>query len=808
VDARLIASTRLVVSLLAAVLATPACQDIRPLGPAARSPGLVQAAVGAPEQDEVGPFPKSGLFAVPSSGQTGAAGSADDPAIWVHPTDPSLSVIIGTNKNTSGGLHVFDLQGNQLQFVAGGQHNNVDVRYGFSLGGQSVDLVSADDRNNDQLDIYTINPATRQLTQVGAIQAGIEVYGYALYHSRPTGKFYAFVSSGDGVEQWELVDQGSSVGGRLVRTFPTTNLIEGMVADDELGDFYLAEEDHGIFKYGAEPDDPTTGRVTVDVVGSGTQLAADVEGLTIYYRAGGLGYLIASSQGNDRFVVYRREGANAHLGTFEIAAGAATSTDGIDVVNMTLGPLYPLGMFVAHDGGSRFRMVRWEAIANALGLAIHTQGYDVRGEACEGVASVGVTPASATIVEGATVQLGATPRDGGGAPVAGCSVTWSSGSVTVAAVTATGLVTGISNGPGQPSGMVLITAATEGVLGTATITVSDADPVAAFTVVPASPVAGQPAAFTDASTSVDGIQTWAWNFGDGGTGAGANPTHTFTSAGTYWVTLTVTEGDGDVAVVSQPVRVVVQPPVAIYFSVSSSATLSGVSVANEDIVAFDGTTFSLYFDGSDVGLGGFTLDAFAVISPTEILLSFTSAGTVGGISTDDSDVLKFTATALGPTTAGTFAMYFDASDVGLSTSDEDVDAIELLGNGHLLVSTTGSFSVTGASGADEDLIEFTPTSLGGVTAGSWSLYLDGSDVGLTSSDEDVDAVAVDASGRIYLSTTGAFAVTGRSGADEDVFLFTPATLGATTSGTFSTALFFTGSLFGLGGNDVVAIDLP
>ncbi|MGH9260761.1 MAG: hypothetical protein ACRD08_12845, partial [Acidimicrobiales bacterium] len=175
---------------------------------------------------------------------------------------------------------------------------------------------------------------------------------------------------------------------------------------------------------------------------------------------------------------------------------------------------------------------------------------------------------------------------------------------------------------------------------------------------------------------------------------------------------------------------------------------------------------------------------------------------------DDSDILKFAATSLGPTTAGTFTMYFDASDVGLSTSDEDVDAVELLPNGHLLVSTTGSFSVTGASGADEDLIEFMPASLGAVTAGSWSLYFDGSDVGLTSSDEDVDAVAIDASGRIFLSTTGAFAVTGRSGADEDVFLFTPTSLGGTTSGSFSAALLFDGSLFGLGGNDVVAIDLP
>jgi hypothetical protein len=48
--------------------------------------------------------------------------------------------------------------------------------------------------------------------------------------------------------------------------------------------------------------------------------------------------------------------------------------------------------------------------------------------------------------------------------------------------------------------------------------------------------------------------------------------------------------------------------------------------------------------------------------------------------------------------------------VGLSSSGEDVDAIELLADGHLLVSTTDSASVSGVSAKDEDLLEFTPTS--------------------------------------------------------------------------------------------------
>ena len=119
-----------------------------------------------------------------------------------------------------------------------------------------------------------------------------------------------------------------------------------------------------------------------------------------------------------------------------------------------------------------------------------------------------------------------------------------------------------------------------------------------------------------------------------------------------------------------------------------------------------------------------------------------------------------------------------------------------------------SVGVTGVSGADEDLLA-TPATLGATTSGSFSLYFDGSDVGLsTSSGEDIDAAAVDAAGRIYLSTLGSFAVHGASGEDEDVFVFTPATLGTTTAGTFDPALYFDGSAFGLAANDVFAIDLP
>ena len=176
----------------------------------------------------------------------------------------------------------------------------------------------------------------------------------------------------------------------------------------------------------------------------------------------------------------------------------------------------------------------------------------------------------------------------------------------------------------------------------------------------------------------------------------------------------------------------------------------------------------------------------------QILYSVSAAGTIAGLiggpsstSVDDSDIIRFTPSSLGATTAGTHTFHFDGSDVGLTTDAEDIDAITVLSDGRIAISTLDAFGVTGLSGQDEDLIVFNDTSLGSVTSGSFGMYFDGSDVGLnSSSNEDVDAAADTAGGTLLFSTLGNFSVSGASGADEDVFEFFPTSLGSATSGTF------------------------
>lgn len=328
---------------------------------------VVTNATTAPPDQVVQVRPTGETAPVPSTGD-----AADDPAIWVHPTDPSQSTIIGTDKQA--GLAVYDLAGNQLQYRADGKINNVDLRYGFPLGDREVALVAASNRGGYQLFIYAVDSETRLLENVsaGTIQPGVTGYGTCMYHSRISGKYYVFIGNTVGeIEQWELFDNGSgAVSGRKVRAFDVGLKTEGCVADDGYGHLYIGEEEVGIWKYGAEPDSGAA-RTMVDSTGSQGHLIAQVEGLTIYHSSDG-GYLIASSQGSNSYVIYQRGGNNSYIGTFQIVAGngidGVTDTDGIDVTNVNLGPLFPNGVFVVQDGrndigNQNFKLVPWQDIA-------------------------------------------------------------------------------------------------------------------------------------------------------------------------------------------------------------------------------------------------------------------------------------------------------------------------------------------------------------------------------------------------------------------------------------------------------------
>ena len=310
---------------------------------------------GGSATSESGPAP----LGVMPSGETDPSGDPDDMAVWLDPNDVAASVILVCDKQDKY-LIAYDLSGRELWRLSLGRANNVYVR---------GNTIAFSERDNDEIVVLTMDPATRTARVTRTIAAnGFNVYGFCLYRS---DRLYGFVSSKTGeVRQYEIES------GALVRTIHVGSQSEGMAADDEARRVFIAEEDNGLYAYGAEPGDGSQ-RAVIDTV-STSSLTADLEGVCIYGTPGGAGYVIVSSQGNDSYAIYDRSPPYAHRGSFEIIPNGAgvdgtQRTDGIEVVSGFLSAAYPFGMFLAHDSepvASRsVKLVAWEHIADPLGLS-------------------------------------------------------------------------------------------------------------------------------------------------------------------------------------------------------------------------------------------------------------------------------------------------------------------------------------------------------------------------------------------------------------------------------------------------------
>ncbi|WP_433004226.1 phytase [Kribbella sp. CA-294648] len=325
-----------------------------------------------------------------------------------------------------------------------GRFNNVDVLTGVRFADGKADVAVVSDRGRDRIRTYRINPnnPTAPLTDItattvprlfSATEEEVEdqntAYGLAAYTDRATGKHYAIASrrNNSTIKLVELKVVGASINYTAVRSYTlptsftlpngtkwspcdepgTTPQIEGMVVDTSTGKLYAGQEDVGIWKlnanligsptlvdkvrefgipgtYDAEEDECTAG---ADPGYGGKHVSADVEGLTIFDDGDGEGYLLASSQGDNTFVAYDREGSNPYLTNFRIAAGSSVDgseeCDGAMVSSASFGSNYPDGLLVVQDGfnapdvigddgepraNTNFKFVSWDDVADETGL--------------------------------------------------------------------------------------------------------------------------------------------------------------------------------------------------------------------------------------------------------------------------------------------------------------------------------------------------------------------------------------------------------------------------------------------------------
>jgi uncharacterized protein YjdB len=241
------------------------------------------------------------------------------------------------------------------------------------------------------------------------------------------------------------------------------------------------------------------------------------------------------------------------------------------------------------------------------------------------VATVNVTPPSATIALAATVQLTATTVDGSGATLSGRTVVWSSSDATKATVSTAGLVTGIT------SGIVTISATSDGKTGTASVSVAPA-PIATITLAPAtSTIAiGGTTAFTATAKDVSGNtlsgRTLVWSTSSAavasGTASGNVYTVTGVSAGSATVTATGEGKTGTATVTVTAIQVAIT-------TVTPATLVPGASVV------ITGAGFSATASANTVTIGGV---AATVTAATSTQLSVTMSSSYPCLATGNATV--------------------------------------------------------------------------------------------------------------------------------------------------------------------------
>ena len=266
-----------------------------------------------------------------------------------------------------------------------------------------------------------------------------------------------------------------------------------------------------------------------------------------------------------------------------------------------------------------------------------------------------------------------------------------------------------------------------------------------------------------------------------------------------------TSTDNTVTYVAPPT-----PEAQIYVSTATAGHVGSLSYGAEDILMWDGSAWSIWFDGSAAGLvsngkSKHDINAFYIpetlglVNNHEVLMSFTqNARKVPGISgkVDGMDLVTWDGSA--------FSLTFDGQDVGLTVlTNEKIDGLHALDPSlapaavrtaaggscvaYYLISTQGAGQVTNYSGGTlkfggEDILGFCASQLGSTTAGKWHMVLDASTKGVKPN--AITSISASADGNIlYFTTKAAFHVGGATGGHSMIYTYNM------TTGQFSGPVF-------------------
>ncbi len=211
---------------------------------------------------------------------------------------------------------------------------------------------------------------------------------------------------------------------------------------------------------------------------------------------------------------------------------------------------------------------------------------------------------------------------------------------------------------------------------------------------------------------------------------------------------------------------------SLFLSTTGNAALPGLSFSGDDVALWDeaGANASLALDDGNFS-GNENIDAFHRLDSGSFLISTSGNATLGGLTFGDDDIVLY------DPGSDTASLAFDGGAL-FSNGNEDVDAVSVLSNGNLLLSTRGNATLGGLTFRDGDLVEYDAVNDVATLFFSEDLFLAG---------EDVDAVHAFADGTLLISTQGNASLAGLAFGDDDVVRYDP--LGGTAALTFDGAHF-------------------
>ena len=213
-------------------------------------------------------------------------------------------------------------------------------------------------------------------------------------------------------------------------------------------------------------------------------------------------------------------------------------------------------------------------------------------------------------------------------------------------------------------------------------------------------------------------------------------------------------------------------PSTVILSTMSQATLGGLTFSDKDLAEYDkdADTATLYLDGSVVGVTQ-DIDALHVLANGHLVLSTIGTETLGGTTFDNEDLVDY------DPIADIATVLFDGS-AAFTAGSTDVSAVHVTANRHLVLSNEYAATLGGLSFEPNDLIDYDPVT------DTATLLLDGDAVGLLGR---IDAVHLLDDGHLVLSTNAPASLGGLSFTEGDLVEYDP--VGDTAS------LFLDGALF-------------